>query len=224
MSAQEKLPRIWEGVYTQDQAVRGKHVYEEHCTSCHGSDLTGGDGPALIGGTFNRSWSSRYLDRLFVKIRDRMPADDVMAVSDAEKLDIVAYMLEYNGFPAGKQDLTIDLEHLSTVQIVGKNGPEPAPTGATVEVIGCLVQDGNGWKLVNAIEPVVSSLDDPAGDAAAAVGRALGTQTIRLLDVFPKPDAHKGHRMMAKGLLIRADSGTQLNVLALEMVAPSCAP
>ena len=215
---------IWDGVFTQAQAARGREQFSAHCTFCHGDDLTGADGPGLVGGNFRRNWGSRYLDKLYKKIRERMPAEDVSSVSDADKLDITAFLLSMNGFPAGKSELTTDPAHLAAIQIVGKNGPEPAPTGATVEVIGCLAQDGNGWKLVNAIEPVVSSLDDPAGDAAAALGRAMGTQTIRLLDVFPKPDAHKGHRMMAKGLLIRADSGTQLNVLALEMVAPSCAP
>jgi S-disulfanyl-L-cysteine oxidoreductase SoxD len=223
LAGQEKLPKIWDGVYTAAQAMRGKHIYEERCSSCHGSDLTGGDGPALIGGTFSRSWSSRHLDRLFVKLRDRMPADDVQAVSDKDKVDVLAYLLENNGFPAGTQELPLDPEYLSTIQIVGKNGPEPAPAGAMVQVMGCLTGDGKNWKLTNATEPVVSTMDDPEADAKAAAKHPLGTNTVGLLDVFPNPGDHKGHKMLAKGLLIRND-GIALNVLHLGMIAATCVP
>jgi hypothetical protein len=222
LSAQE-LPKIWEGVYTSAQAERGKHYYEERCASCHGSDLSGGDGPALIGGSFNRSWASRYLDRLFVKLRDRMPADDVLSLDEKEKIDVLAYLLEHNGFPAGKQELALDLDHLSTIQIVGKNGPEPAPAGAMVEVMGCLTGDGKDWKLTNATEPAVTTMDDPEADAKAAAKHPLGTGTVGLLDVFPSPAPHKGHKMLAKGLLIRND-GISLNVLHLGLVGTTCAP
>jgi hypothetical protein len=223
LAGQDRLPKIWEGVYTPAQANQGKQLYEERCASCHGSDLTGGDGPALIGGSFNRSWASRYLDRLFVKLRDRMPADDVLAMNEKEKIDVLAYMLEHNGFPAGKQELALDLDHLSTIQIVGKNGPEPAPAGAMVEVMGCLAGDGKAWQLTNATEPAVTTMDDLEGDAKAAAKHPLGTITVGLLDVFPNPSAHKGHKMLAKGLLIRHD-GIALNVLHLGLVGTTCAP
>ena len=222
--AQQSVTRIWDGVFTQAQATRGNTAFHTHCASCHGDDLTGGDGPALIGGNFRQNWGSRYLDRLYKKMREKMPPGEENLVSDADKLDILAFLLQSNRFPAGAEALKPEPEYLAGIQIVGKNGPEPAPTGATVEVIGCLVQDGNTWKLTNSTEPMVSTLDDPVGDAAAAAKRALGTQTVRLLDVYPKPDAHKGHTMMAKGLLIRSDADLQVNVLALDMVSPTCAP
>lgn len=223
LAGQDKVPTLWEGVYTQAQALRGMQVFEERCAICHGSDLTGGDGPELVGGTFAVNWSSRYLDRLFVKVRDRMPPDDARSTTEQEKLDILAYVLERNGFPAGTAELVPDLERLASIQIVGKDGPKPPPTGAMVEVMGCLAGDGKAWTLTNATAPVVSTLDDPAADANAAAKHPLGNDTVTLLDVFPNPAQHKGHKMLAKGLLIR-NNGMALNVLHLGLVGTTCTP
>src|SRR5438034_1798154 len=41
---------VWDGVYTQEQANRGKTAYAEQCASCHGAELRGGDEtPAVVG-------------------------------------------------------------------------------------------------------------------------------------------------------------------------------
>ena len=114
-------------------------------------------------------------------------------------------------------------DNLATIQIVGKNGPEPAPAGAMVEVMGCLTGDGKDWKLTNATEPAVTTMDDPEADAKAATKHPLGKETVGLLDVFPSPAPHKGHKMLAKGLLIR-HNGISLNVLHLGLVGTTCAP
>ncbi len=87
VAAQERSKSLWDGVYTAEQAQRGHDYYEQRCAHCHGSDLTGGDGPSLVGSSFVRSYSNRYLDRLFKKLQERMPADDVTSLNDKEKLD-----------------------------------------------------------------------------------------------------------------------------------------
>jgi hypothetical protein len=214
-------PKIWTGVYTEDQVKRGHDVFMNRCAHCHDERLTGGDGPALIGGQFNRNWGSRTVQRLFVKIKDRMPPGEVFVATDKEKLDVVAFLLSMNGFPTGSSELSLDEEALSSILIVGKNGPEPAPTGAMVEVVGCLGTEGTDFVLTNATEPAVSTMDDPAADAKAFKG-PLGSAKVKLLDVFPKPDALKGQTLMAKGLLIRNGAALNLNVLALEPVAKTC--
>ncbi len=214
-------PKIWAGVFSEEQVKRGHDVFMNRCAHCHDERLTGGDGPALIGGQFNRNWGSRTLQRLFVKIKDRMPPGEVFVATDKEKLDVVAFLLSMNGFPTGPGELPLDADVLSSILIVGKNGPEPAPTGSMVEVVGCLTAEGADFVLTHATEPVVSTMDDPGGDAKAFKG-PLGTSTVKLLDVFPKPDALKGHKLMAKGLLIRNGTAINLNVLALDQVAPTC--
>lgn len=214
--------KIWNGVYTEQQAARGREVVHSRCAACHEESLSGGEGPSIVGGNFVRNWGSRYLDRLYKKIKERMPPGEPFVVTDAEKVDVTAYILQLNGFPAGQTELTMDMAALGDIQIVGKNGPEAAPTGALIEIIGCLQPAGTSWQLTHSTEPAVSTMDDVAADAAAAQKRPLGAHTVRLLDVFPKPDAHAGHKMLIKGLLIRSGTEIQANVLALEMVSPSC--
>ena len=66
-------PPIWAGVYTTAQAERGRAVVETHCSECHHEDLSGGEGPALVGPTFMLKWEMQSVERLFHKIRDTMP-------------------------------------------------------------------------------------------------------------------------------------------------------
>src|SRR5687767_11167469 len=82
-------PPIWAGVYTTAQAERGRRVVENHCSECHHDDLSGGEGPALIGPSFMVKWEMQSVERLFHKIRDTMPEVGSTNVTDAEKLDTV---------------------------------------------------------------------------------------------------------------------------------------
>src|SRR3954466_515752 len=66
---------VWDGVYTQEQANRGKLVYTEQCASCHGAELRGGDEtPPVTGDIFLAKWNNRSVDELFESIRVSMPA------------------------------------------------------------------------------------------------------------------------------------------------------
>jgi hypothetical protein len=218
----EDLPKIWTGVFSDTQVARGREVFLNRCAHCHDEHLTGGDGPALIASHFNRNWGARTVERLFKKVKERMPPGEIFVATDQEKLDIVTFLLMMNGFPAGAKDLPMDMAELASILIVGKDGPQPPPTGALVEVIGCLGLEGSDFMLERATEPAVSTMDDPAADAAAAKGKPLGTLTVKLLDAYPRPEAFKGHTMLAKGLLIRIGATVRLNVLTLNEVSPSC--
>src|SRR5579862_6619407 len=49
---------VWDGVYSQDQAGRGKALYTKECAGCHGTELTGGEeAPPLTGGAFTANWN-----------------------------------------------------------------------------------------------------------------------------------------------------------------------
>ena len=52
-------------VYSAVQAERGKKVVENHCTACHGDDLSGLEGPALVGNSFMVKWEPQDLGALF---------------------------------------------------------------------------------------------------------------------------------------------------------------
>ena len=60
-------------------------------------------------------------------------------------------------------------------------------------------------------------------DLTSAETRPLGTERLILVGPGPfNPDAHKGHKMAAKGLLIKDPKGNRLNVTSLEMVSATC--
>jgi mono/diheme cytochrome c family protein len=214
---------IWSGVYTLAQAERGRTVVQHHCGECHQEDLSGGEGPALAGSTFMLKWETHTVERLFQKIRDTMPSKGSTDVTDEEKLDSVAYILQQNGFPAGAKDLSNDAS-LSRVRLVPKDGPAPPRSGALVRVIGCLQQDGtNQWTVVNSTDPAITTLDPmSAEDMQSAAAMPAGSQTIQLLSVFPSPAALRGHKVIVKGLLIRLPAGDRINVTELASLAPRC--
>jgi mono/diheme cytochrome c family protein len=210
------------GVYSAAQANRGRLVIEAHCSSCHGDDLLGLEGPALVGNAFMLKWEQRNLDVLFRKIRDTMPTGAVTSIGDNEKIDAIAYMLQQNGFAEGTTELTPDIDALARIPISRTTGPPTLRTGSLVQVSGCLSQsEENGWVLTRATEPQAAAAstaqNSPDNDAP-------GTGTVRLLSVFPDPAAHKGHKMKAGGLLVKDAAGVSVNVMTLEMISSSCGP
>ena len=83
----------------------------------------GGEGPALVGNPFMVKWETHTVQRLFHKIRDTMPSVGSTDVSNSEKLEAVAFILQQNGFPAGSTELTENDAVLASLRIVPKGGP-----------------------------------------------------------------------------------------------------
>ncbi len=105
---------VWEGVYTDEQAHRGKTLYHDVCESCHAPDLSGGkEVPELVGETFAARWRSLTVGELFERVLLSMPAADPSSVSRQDKADIVAFILWANGFPTGDQELPDQAEIVS---------------------------------------------------------------------------------------------------------------
>src|SRR6476660_2038992 len=93
---------VWDGVYTQQQANRGKTIYAEQCANCHGAELNGSDEtPGLIGDRFMAKWSNRSVDEFLERIRVSMPADRPGSLSRPETADLVAYIFVANKIPVG---------------------------------------------------------------------------------------------------------------------------
>jgi len=111
---------VWAGVYTGEQAVRGKAAYAQSCASCHGPTLTGGDSaPPLAGSNFLNNWNGTTTADLFSRIKDTMPADDPGSLSGKTVSDIEAFMLQTNGFPAGAAPLPTDPQLMGGTKILG---------------------------------------------------------------------------------------------------------
>src|SRR6202043_2863708 len=88
---------VGDGVYTSEQADRGKTAYVEECANCHGAHLGGGDEtPALAGGKFLSTWRDRSVDELFERVRVSMPADRPGTLSRQNISDVLAYIFAAN--------------------------------------------------------------------------------------------------------------------------------
>ena len=104
------------GAYTAEQAERGRAVYGEHCTSCHGSALRGGANefaaPALAGPFFFDAWGGRTVAELVAYSADNMPPDGEL-LPEADYLDVTAYILQVSRYPEGEAALTADAPALA---------------------------------------------------------------------------------------------------------------
>lgn len=118
--AQGPTRTVWDGVYTGEQAESGREIYLEACASCHGETLGGVEtAPALVGPVFAGDWNNTTLNDLAERIRVSMPADDPGSLSRRRVADVVAYMLNVGGFPAGEfvldrqADVLIQIRYLA---------------------------------------------------------------------------------------------------------------
>ncbi len=220
MSAQNKT--VLDGVYTDAQASRGESGYGTNCAKCHeGADV---DGPPLSGDPFIDRWREDSLASLFTFIKTNMPRDAAGKLGENVYLDILAYLLQANTFPSCKKELTPDV--LGSTLLVGKDGPKPLPTNALVRVAGCFTQGPNGsWTLSRAVEPIRTRDAEKTTpeELKAAAAQPLGTRTFRLQNLDEtKPDTYNGHKVQAKGVLIRQSNNNRINVTSLETIAPGC--
>jgi quinoprotein glucose dehydrogenase len=109
---------VWDGVYTEEQAKRGKEIYSAECSKCHAADLTGVDeAPALSGGAFLSNWDTLTVGDLSERVRISMPPNRQGRLTRQQIVDILSYVLSVNGFPAGKTELDQKTEMLKQIRI-----------------------------------------------------------------------------------------------------------
>ena len=117
---------MWDGVYTAEQAERGRTAYLEACASCHAKDLRGDStAPSLIEESFSFQWDNTTVGELFVRIRTLMPSDRPNSLSTGRYRDIVAFLLQANRFGPGARELDDDVDALNQIRITAKR-PAPA--------------------------------------------------------------------------------------------------
>jgi mono/diheme cytochrome c family protein len=221
----QDTPRIWQGVYTTAQAERGKAVFSTTCLRCHGEDLGGTTAPALKGDRFQSSWGGDVLESLFTKVRDTMPPNFGTILDAQVKLDIVTYILQVNGFPAGQTELAVGSTDLASAQILKKGEQAGAQNFSLVQTVGCLTSGANNiWMLTQTAEPVPTREDLPSESGLeAAASRPLGTRTFRLISVAPfKPESQKGQKVEARGLIYTEPGDERINLTSLRPTGRAC--
>jgi mono/diheme cytochrome c family protein len=118
IGASQSPRSVWDGVYSADQAKRGQARYTELCASCHGDTLGGGESaPPLAGGEFLSNWNSLTVGDLFDRTRSTMPQNNPGSLSREANAEIMAYLLNANQFPPGKDALPQASEVLKEIRI-----------------------------------------------------------------------------------------------------------
>jgi mono/diheme cytochrome c family protein len=223
-AAQQRGATIWDGAYTTAQAERGKSAFAMNCARCHKADLEGDRGPALKGDAFMMNWEGESLNRLFVKVRDTMPPNFGAVLEPQTKIDLVAYLLQENGYPDGLTELGQDSDELDALKMVKKGANTGAPNFSLVRIVGCLTEGSNrAWLLTHTSEPVVVKDDGPTATVADVEKMPLGADTFLLVNVARfRPESHNGQKLEAKGLLYRSPGDNRINLTSLQMVSPAC--
>lgn len=107
-----------DGVFTREQAARGRDVYDGMCLSCH---------PAVThtGPQFVETWNGKRLGDLFSFVVERMPKNEPGSLSLREYADVLAYILRLNGMPPGPNDLPVDSLALNAIRLEFRRGGLP---------------------------------------------------------------------------------------------------
>jgi mono/diheme cytochrome c family protein len=119
VSAQEKTQ--WDGIYTAEQAKRGEAVYTDVCVPCHGPDLGGTDlAPALTGADFATNWNDMKIADLFDRVSQTMPLSAPGSLTAQQYADVIGFIMQKSGAPAGTMEIPPKKEALTTIKFVAK--------------------------------------------------------------------------------------------------------
>ena len=118
VSTQPPAKSVRDGVFTKQQADRGKEAYGRACTHCHRDDLSGNEdgAPALRGAVFFDRWNDRPLSEFYFVLRETMPQDEPASLTTQAYVDIISFILSGNSMPAGVKELPSDMEALKQIK------------------------------------------------------------------------------------------------------------
>lgn len=107
-------------IYTDAQAKAGAADFTQNCAMCHGANLEGGAGPALIGQAFASASNNYSVGAIFTELSQQMPAGQPGSLSHTQYEDIMAYILQKNGYPAGSTPINYDKAMADTTPLVSQ--------------------------------------------------------------------------------------------------------
>ncbi len=117
---------VWDGVYTEAQASRGERQYGRSCEQGHGPNMSGDpveEIPSLVLDSFMTNWNGKTVKDLFETVRRSMPKDKPGSLGTGAYVDVVAYLLQANKFPAGAKELSRTPEQLEPIVIEREKRP-----------------------------------------------------------------------------------------------------
>ena len=98
------------GVYTTDQATKGREVFNSNCLGCHTT-------ASHQGTAFQLKWFGRPLYDLYDYVSQAMPKAAPGSLTEDEYVWVTAYILRLNGMPAGRTELNAEPAWLKAVRV-----------------------------------------------------------------------------------------------------------
>jgi mono/diheme cytochrome c family protein len=109
-----------EGIFTSDQSKRGEAIYNANCVMCHQPDLGGKEPvPELAGDKFLSHWLNHNAGELFTRVSTTMPQGKPGTLTHDQYSDVIAFILDANGFKSGPTELKADTDAAKTIMISG---------------------------------------------------------------------------------------------------------
>lgn len=97
-----------DAVYSKEQAKIGEQLYKEHCLLCHDKKYFR---PVFV------TWQGKTLGTMYTVMNTSMPQTNPGVLPLKDYVDILAYMLSLNRYPAGSQPLSNDNNELDSITI-----------------------------------------------------------------------------------------------------------
>ena len=107
---------------TEESRQRGAALFGKTCAPCHDAAKKTPDktpGPPLVGtgSMFVENWKDHTIGEIFTTILTTMPNDGSVVLTENDTADLVAHLLQSNGYPDGPEALKFDAA-AKTIKIV----------------------------------------------------------------------------------------------------------
>lgn len=111
-----------DGIFSTEQSKRGEAVYNANCAMCHQPDLGGKEPvPELAGDKFLAHWLNHNVGELFTRVSTTMPQGKPGSLTHDQYMDVIAFIIDSNGFKSGTTDLKADGDALKAITISGNH-------------------------------------------------------------------------------------------------------
>jgi mono/diheme cytochrome c family protein len=108
------------GVFSAGQAERGEKVYTKICVECH-------EPFEFVGNLWDKEWLGKTAFDFFDLVKTTMPDDKPGTLNSEDIVDVLAYILKLNSYPAGQADIPNDAEKLKLIQLDARPAPPSSP-------------------------------------------------------------------------------------------------
>ena len=116
------------GNFTAEQATAGQTAYNSNCAQCHGRQLEGPEAPGLAGQDVMQNWDTA--GGLFDFISVAMPPSAPGQLGEETYVNIVAYIMQFNGAVPDDTPLTSDRDYAVSLAAETAAGASSAASAA----------------------------------------------------------------------------------------------